>query len=45
MNPYLDSHTDDCILQKQFENNSVDKTIVNHDAAVIYFILDLKNKA
>ncbi|RZC33666.1 GPR107 [Asbolus verrucosus] len=36
MNPYLDSHQEHCILK-----DSVNKA---SDAAIIYFILDLKNK-
>jgi hypothetical protein len=36
MNPYLDSHQEHCILQ-----DPVNKA---NDAAIIYFILELKNK-
>lgn len=42
MNPYLDSHTDNCILNQQSESD--DRNSMNHNAAVIYFILDLKKK-
>lgn len=37
MNPYMDSHQDSCILEKQITNN-------NSNEEFIYFLLDLKNK-